>query len=206
MIGICPKCGNHQWDKKVKDNEIFCPKCGNSWKFTRLPLFILSGCSGVGKTTTAMEIIRRTTEFTVLDADMFYSIMPHETNEDYFDQAEQIGSLSKNLMQAGKPVLWTKAGNLDMLPKTYNSRFFPAIYCLALVCDEELLQARMRNGRGITDEGWIQSSVDYNHYFKTHHQLGDMAFDTWDISGKTPAEAADYVIQWVAGAMRLHKL
>ena len=184
MIGICPKCGNHQWDKEVKGNEIFCPKCGNNWKFTRLPLFILSGCSGVGKTTTAMEIIRRTTEFTVLDADMFYNIMPHETDEDYFDQAEQIGSLSKN----------------------HNSRFFPAIYCLALVCDEELLRARMRNGRGITDEEWIQSSVDYNHYFKTHRQLGDMAFDTWDISGKTPAEAADYVIQWVAGTMRLHKL
>lgn len=29
--------------------------------------------------------------------------------------------------------------NLDMLPRTYNSRFFPAIYCLALVCDEKLL-------------------------------------------------------------------
>lgn len=160
MIGICTKCGNHQWDKEVKGDEIHCPKCGNSWKFIRLPLFILTGCSGIGKTTTAMEIIRRKAEFTVLDGDMFYNIMPHETEEDYYDQVEQIGSLSKNLMQTGLPVLWTMAGNLDKLSKTYNSRFFREIYCLALVCEEELLRARMRDGRGITDEGWIQSSVD----------------------------------------------
>lgn len=96
-----------------------------------------------------MEIIRRTTDFIVLDADMFYNIMPHETDEDYYGQVEQIGSLSKNLMQAGKPVLWTMAGNLDKLPGTYNSQFFRAIYCLALVCDEESLKADMRSGRGI---------------------------------------------------------
>lgn len=149
MIGICTKCGNHQWDKEVKGDEIHCPKCGNSWKFIKLPLFILTGCSGIGKTTTAMEIIRRKAEFTVLDGDMFYNIMPHETEEDYYDQVEQIGSLSKNLMQTGLPVLWTMAGNLDKLPKTYNSRFFREIYCLALVCEEELLRARMRDGRGI---------------------------------------------------------
>ena len=151
MIGICTKCGNHQWDKEVKGDEIHCPKCGNSWKFIKLPLFILTGCSGIGKTTTAMEIIRRKAEFTVLDGDMFYNIMPHETEEDYYDQVEQIGSLSKNLMQTGLPVLWTMAGNLDKLSKTYNSRFFREIYYLALVCEEELLRARMRDGRGITD-------------------------------------------------------
>lgn len=106
MIGTCARCGNHKWDKTVNGNEIYCPpQCGNRWEFIKLPLFILTGCSGVGKTTTAMEIIRRTTDFIVLDADMFYNIMPHETDADYCAQVEQIGSLSKNLMQAGKPVL-----------------------------------------------------------------------------------------------------
>lgn len=197
MIGICAKCGNYEWDKTVKENEIICPKCGNRWPFVKLPLFILTGCSGVGKTTTAMEIIRRRVEFTVLDKDMFYCIMPHETEADHYDQVEQVGSLSKNLMQTGKPVLWTMAGNLDKLPKTYNSRFFREIRCLALVCDRELLRNRMREGRGIQDENWIQSSIDYNEYFKTHNTLGETAFETFDITGKTVAETADYVVEWV---------
>lgn len=197
MIGICNKCGNHEWDKEVRDNKIFCPKCGNSWEFIKLPLFILTGCSGVGKTTTAMEIIRRKVDFTVLDGDMFFNIMPHETEEDYYEQVEQIGSLSKNLMQTGKPVLWAMAGNLDKLHRTYNSRFFQEIYCLALVCNEEVLRTRMQDGRGIRDAEWIQSSVDYNKYFKTYRQIGDMRFEIYDISEKSPAETADYVIEWV---------
>ena len=38
MIGICAKCGNYEWDKTVRDNEIICPKCGNRWPFVKLPL------------------------------------------------------------------------------------------------------------------------------------------------------------------------
>ena len=202
MIGICANCGNHEWDKEVQDNMIRCPKCGHQWEFIKLPLFILTGCSGVGKTTTAMEIMRRKVDFVVLDADMFYNLMPHETDEDSYDLIEQIEALSRNIMQSGKPVLWTKAGNLDKIYDTYNSRFFQNIYCLALVCEEEQLRSRMQEGRGITDEQWIQSSVDYNEYFKKHHQIGKTAFETFDITGKTVSEVADYVTAWVLGKCR----
>ena len=55
MLGICSACGNTEWDKEVTGNVIKCPKCGNEWKFDKLPIFFLTGCSGVGKTTTAIE-------------------------------------------------------------------------------------------------------------------------------------------------------
>lgn len=64
-----------------------------------------------------------TTEFIVLDADIFFNLMPHETQEDYFEQIEQIESISKDIMQVGKPVLWTLADNLDKLNKVYNRTF-----------------------------------------------------------------------------------
>lgn len=173
MLGICGKCGNYDWDKEVKDGQIKCPKCGHLWAYKPLPLYILTGCSGVGKTTTAKKIMEKYADVVTLDADIFYNIMPGETQEDYYAQVEQIQSLSRNIMQCGKPVLWTMAGNLDKLWHTYNSRFFSQIHCLALVCDEDALRKRMREGRGITDEGWIQGSVDYNDYFKTYTRLED---------------------------------
>ncbi len=197
MLGICRKCGNHGWDKEIRDGKIICPKCGHSWNYTSLPLYILTGCSGVGKTTTAMQIMEKTTDVVTLDADIFYNIMPGETEEDNYDQVEQIQSLSKNIMQSGKPVLWTMAGNLDKLWHTYNSRFFSDIRCLALVCDEGSLRKRMKEGRGITDEGWIQGSVDYNNYFKTHTSLEDTDFERFDITGKTAEEVAEYVLKWL---------
>ena len=197
MIGQCINCGSYKWNKIVDKELITCPNCGYSWTFQKKPLFILTGCSGVGKTTTAHELMRNTSDMIVMDADFFYNLMPHETQEDYYQQIEKMEELSKNITQAGKPVIWTMAGNLDKLNGVYNRRFFSEIYCLALVCGEETLRQRMMVGRGITDEGWIQSSVDYNEYFKTHNQIGDMPFETCNVEGKELAQVVEEVKAWI---------
>jgi hypothetical protein len=196
MIGICGKCGNHKWDKIVKEGRVICPECNHSWNYISLPLFILSGCSGVGKTTTGIELMQRQNDVVVLDADIFCGVQNASTEDDYRKRVDTIESLSRNISQSGKPVLWTMAGNLDMLPKSYNTRFFDGIYCLVLTVDEDALRDRMINGRGITDSGWIEGSVGYNQYLRTHNTLGELSYETLDITNKTPAEVADAVIEW----------
>lgn len=197
MIEICSKCGNYDWDKEVTGNVIRCPKCGDEWEFRLMPLFILTGCSGVGKTTTAIDIMRRNQDFVVLDADILSGFVNWEDEQSCNDWIETIICLSKDIMQSGKPVLWTMAGCLDRLPRAYNSRYVSKINCLALVCEEEALIKRMREGRGITDENWIKGSCDYNRYFMEHDSLEDATFDKYDITGKNPKDVADYVIKWV---------
>lgn len=197
MIEVCLHCGNGTWDKSIEKQTIICPICGSKWNFLKLPLFFITGASGVGKTTAARILQRKTQDFIVLDADMFYNIMPHETDDDYYDQVEQVESLSKNIMQCGKSVVWTMAGNIDKLPRTYNSRFFSDIYVLALVCEEQSLRMRMREGRRITDEGWINSSVEYNMFFQTHDQIGEVKFETLDTEGKSVVEVAEAVLRWM---------
>jgi broad-specificity NMP kinase len=199
MIGICPKCGNYEWNKQISEDKkhILCKQCGHQWNFKAYPLFILTGCSGVGKTTTAQELMQRDTPCIVMDADILYNIMPHETDEDYKNWVEQIMSFSKNQMQSGKPLLWTMAGALDNFENTYNRRFFTEIHYLALVCNSEVLEKRMREGRHITDENWIKSSIDYNRWFMETGIISDKRVDTYDITGKSVSEVADYVIQWV---------
>ena len=197
MITICPRCGSHKWDKEVDENVIACPNCGEKWDFIKKSLYILTGCSGIGKTTTAKEIQQLTEDFVVLDADMFYNIMPHDTEEDYFAQVEQMESLSKNIMQCGKPVIWTMTGNIDKIPQTYHCRFFDKIYVLALVCSEESLRRRMTEGRKITNDGWINSSVEYNDFFRTHDQIGEVRYETLDTEGKTVSEVAEAVLSWL---------
>ena len=36
-------------------------------------------------------------------------------------------------------------------------------------------------------------------HFRTHDRHGDTVFETFDISGKSVTEAANYVIDWVNG-------
>lgn len=199
MIEMCPNCGNYEWNKHLsKDKKIItCQHCGHQWNFKAMPLFILTGCSGVGKTTTAQELLQRNTKFIPMDADFFYNIMPHDTDEDYKNWVEQIMSLSKDIMQSGKPLLWTMAGALEHFETTYSRRFFTEIHYLALVLKSEDLEKRMREGRHISDSNWIKSSIDYNRWFIENGQLADKKIDTYDITEKTVIEVADYVMEWV---------
>lgn len=194
MIGMCRNCGNYQWDKSIADDgeHIICPNCNSRWKFKSLPLFILTGCSGVGKTTTAQELQQRETNYIVMDADIFTFM-----GEDYAARAEQLLHFSKNIMQGGKPLMWTMAGALEQLEKSYNRRFFSNIYFLCLVCSDDELVVRMRNGRGITNEQWIQGSLDHNAYLRAHDEIDDIAYDKYDITGKSVQEVADYVDAWI---------
>lgn len=196
MVDTCPSCGNYDHDKTVADNTIACPKCGHTWNFLKLPLFVVTGASGVGKSTTVQALQGRSRDFVCLDSDLFYNIMPHETPEDYMAQTEAMTVFARDVMQCGRPTVWARAGNIDMLDKAYGTRFFSGVKVLALVCSESELRRRMTEGRGIADPGWVQSSIDYNRYFMEHDSIGDVQYDALDISGLTADRAARELERW----------
>lgn len=197
MLEICSKCGNHEWDKEVDGNTIKCPKCGYKWKFEKLPIYFLTGCSGVGKTTTAIELQKSTDEYVILDVDWLRNVAWPQNDEEENNLIEQIFYLTKDISQSKKAVVWTMAGGLDRLSRAYGKRFFSEIKVLALTAESETIRKRMTEGRGIDDAGWIQSSVDYNNYFRTHDILDDTKYDTLDCTNGTPAEIARKVLEWL---------
>lgn len=197
MLEICSKCGNHEWDKEVDGNTIKCPKCGYKWKFEKLPIYFLTGCSGVGKTTTAIELRKLTDEYVILDVDWLRNVAWPQNDEEENNLIEQIFYLTKDISQSKKAVVWTMAGGLDRLSRAYGKRFFSEIKVLALTAESETIRKRMTEGRGIDDAGWIQSSVDYNNYFRTHDILDDTKYDTLDCTNGTPAEIARKVLEWL---------
>lgn len=199
MITICPKCRNYKWDKTVEGNSITCPECGEKWNYIQKPLYVITGCSGVGKTTAGQALQKLTTDYVVLDADIFYNIMPHENEEDGLGQIEQMYIFSVNIAQSDRPVIWTMAGNIDKLMQVYHARFFQEVRVLALTCREETLRKRMTEGRGITDKGWIRSSVEYNGYFQTHNKIGEVPFSVMETDDKSPEEAAGEILEWLDG-------
>ncbi len=201
MMDICPACGCADWGKKVAGNVITCPRCGARWSFLKLPLFVVTGASGVGKTSAVQAMQAAVQDFVCMDADFFYNIMPHETFDDYMAQMEQMMSFARDVHQCGKPTVWAKAGNIDMLDQGYGPRFFSGIFVLALTCSEEELRRRMTEGRGITDQGWIQSSVDYNQWFQEHEYARGVHFERLDVSGLSVKETAAAVEGWIRGKL-----
>lgn len=193
MISMCPRCGSNRWNKSADETRITCPECSHSWSYRRGPLLLLTGCSGVGKTTTATRLFQQAEDFAVLDGDMFY--IPDDSQ--LSAMLEKVLHLSAAFNQANKPILWTLTGGLELISQTYHRRFFSGVKCLALTCDPEELRRRMTEGRGISDEGWLNGSRNYNEYFRTHDTLGDICFDKLDITNLTPDEAARQVRAWV---------
>lgn len=201
MIEVCLYCGNRIWNKYIEEQTIICPICNSKWDFLKFPLFFITGASGVGKTTAAQILQRKTQDFMVLEADMFYNIMPHDTEEDALNLIEQILYFSRNAMQCGKPLVWTKAGNIDKLSIASGNSYFSEIACLALVCSDEQLQSRMINGRCIKDAGWIHSSLDYNKYFLEHNKIGNTHYELLKVDDKTPEETATEIEHWLMRKM-----
>ncbi len=193
MISMCPRCGSNRWNKTETATHITCPECGHSWPYRRGPLLLLTGCSGVGKTTTAIRLFGMTKDFAVLDADMFY--IPDDSQ--LSSMLEKVCNLSAAFNQQGTAILWTMAGGLDFIKNTYHRQFYSEIKCLALTCEPDELRRRMTEGRGITDERWLNGSREYNEYFRTHNELGDVHFDKLDITRLSPVEAAEQVLNWV---------
>ena len=193
MISICPRCNSHRWNKTATVTHITCPDCGHSWPYRQGCLYLLTGCSGVGKTTTAIHLFGRTKDFAVLDADMFY--IPDDSH--LSSMLEKVCNMSAAFNQQGTAILWTKAGGLDCIKDTYHRQFFSEVKCLALTCEPDELRRRMTEGRSITDEAWLNGSRDYNAYFRTHDALGDVHFDKLDITRLTPVEAAEQVLAWM---------
>ena len=199
MISMCPQCGSNRWNKTATATHITCLECGHSWPYRRGPLLLLTGCSGVGKTTTAIRMFGMTKDFAVLDGDMFY--LPDDSH--LLSMLEKVCNLSAAFNQQGTAILWTMAGGLDCIKDTYHRQFLSEIKCLALTCEPDELRRRMTEGRHITDERWLEGSREYNEYFRTHDELGDVHFDKLDITRLSPDEAAEYVRTWVTAQIAL---
>lgn len=198
MIGICPKCGNYDWNKEISQDgsKIICQSCGHRWPFKRLPLFIITGASGVGKTTGLQELMQHETDYIVMDSDIF-CFMPHGTAEEMKFKRETLLNVSKNVMQVGKPLVWSASSLPDQFEDTYNRRFFSNIYYLALVCDAQKLEQRMRKGRHIDDENWIKGSADFNNWFMKNGPSYKYPIEVCDISELSIKEYAKFIDEWI---------
>ena len=71
------------------------------------------------------------------------------------------------------------------------------MYYHAVVCDDETMMHRMTVGRKVTDENWINSSMQFNNWLKDNHNKTEPNIDLLDTSNLTPKHAAEYVDRWI---------
>jgi adenylate kinase len=205
MMNVCDQCGLYRVDKEIDPTGPYaiCPECGHKHSFLYLPLFVVSGVSGTGKSTICNQITGRYQEAVLLDSDILWRLEFNKPENHYRDYFEMWLRVCKNISQSGRPVVLFGAGM--GVPKNLENcverRYFSEIRYLALVCTEEILTERLKHRpewRGTRDQSYIEEHQRFNQWFIAYNKKNDKpSIAILDTSNKTMEETANDVEQWI---------
>lgn len=210
MFNVCPNCGEYRADKTILPEGPYavCPVCDHRHKFLQLPLFILTGASGAGKTTACLALAAQAHELVILESDILLSEALMGPQPNWQAYKEVWLRVCKNISQAGKPVMLCGSAIPEQYESSVERRYFSALHYLALVADDELLAARLRSRpawRRCSDDDYVNRHVEFNRWLKANAQNTQPAMTLLDVTELTVAETADRVLDWATKMHKKHK-
>ena len=205
MMNVCFQCGMYHADKIIDPSGPFaiCPECGYQHSFLYLPLLVVSGASGTGKSTVCNHLIGRYQESVLLDSDILWRSEFNTPNDNYREYFETWLRVCKNISQSGRPVVLfgAGAGVPENLEGCIERRYFSSIRYLALVCSDEILSERLRQRpawRGTRHPNYIADHQRFNQWFTNYNSNETQPPITLlNTSEKSPEETVNEVESWI---------
>jgi predicted kinase len=173
-----------------------CSGCGYAHPFLRLPLLVVTGASGSGKSALALVLAGRDRQFVHLESDILWRNEFNSPADDYREYREMWLRLAKNISQAGKPVVLYGSVIPDHFNTCVERRYFSQVHSLALVCADDVLSARLRarpEWRSAGQVPFVQSMLKFNRWFREHASANLALLDTGRVSVEESAQA---VLGW----------
>lgn len=172
----------------------------------RTPLFIITGASCVGKSTMCEILFRNESQYIVLEGDILWTDFYNTPDDDYRRYRELWMRVCKNISQIGMPVVLCGCATPKQFERCDERKSFTDIHYLAVVCNSDVLEKRMTAQRGVTDEKWIRSSIEFNVWLKENAEKTEPAIYLLDNSELSPKEAAEIADKWIREHMELDGL
>ena len=161
----------------------------------KLPLFIITGASGIGKSTICEILFQNETEYIVMESDLLWHDIYNTPKDNYHKYRELWLRVCANISQIGMPVVLCGCATPEQFNVCMEKAFFSRIYYLAIVCDDNTLKNRMKEGRKIDDENWIKSSVEFNSWIiKNAKEQNIFLLNTTEL---LPEQAAKEIDIWI---------
>ena len=168
----------------------------------KLPLFLVSGASCVGKTSLCEELFRRETDYIVLESDLIWRKEFDTPENNYRDFRQTWLRICSNVEQIGLPVVLCGCVTPEQLETLPERALFTELHYLAAVCGEEEMHRRICEGRGVTDPAWIESSMHFNRWLRENGAACEPPVALLDTTHLTPSQAAETVDQWIVERLR----
>lgn len=203
-MNICIQCGEDHPDKVIEPDGPFaiCPECGHKQSFLQLPLLLVGGASGSGKSSICQFLLGKRQDVIVLEGDLLWREEFNKPDEKYRDFFETWLRLCKNISQAGFPVALFGAGMAvpENIEPCVERRYFAKVHYLALICDEDVLTTRLRcrpAWRRSGDHEFIERNVEFNQWLMENARRSEPPINLLDTTRLSIGEAADEVFKWI---------
>ncbi len=203
--GVCPQCGewSEPWDVPGERGVMNCPRCGYESPFLRLPLFVITGASGSGKTDLGQRLIPELREeCVVIDKDLLW-------RNEYNDHLGEFNALwlrlARQIGQAGLPVVLYGTTIPEQIEALGERRYFSSVHYLALVCDDADLEARLRRRpgwRGSSDPAFVSRMRELNMWIRQNAAMTTPPMTVLDTSAIGTEDMTARAASWVREALR----
>lgn len=204
MFNVCPACGLSQGEFDFDPAGFHvCRACGARRPHRLLPLLLVGGPAGAGKSTAGALLLGRLNEAVVVESDLLWR-KEFDTPEDGYGKYFSLWlRLAAHLSQSGRPVALFGAGfavphNVEPLPER---ALFSAVHYLGLVCDDEELTRRLsRRPRWREHEDrdrLIAEHLKFNRWLKEHAATTNPPVTLLETTDRDAAETADAVAAWI---------
>ncbi len=204
MMNVCFNCGQYSADKIIDADGPFaiCPECGYKHPFLRLPLLIVAGASGVGKSTICHHLLGKLQEVVLLDSDILWRPEFNRRETNYRDFFETWLRVAKNISQSGRPVVLFGAGVgvPENIESCVERRYFSNVYYLALVCSGDKLAERLKSRPAWRQSGnlsYVEEHLRFNQWFKKNGNDLKPAIELLDTTEVPARYTAKQVTAWI---------
>ena len=200
MINRCFNCGQSNVDKIIKQNgtQIICSECGHESPFLQLPLYIVSGAGGTGKSTICYYLTGKMNNYVILDTDILWQEEFNIPENNYRKYFETWLKVAKNISQSGRPVVLfgTGFGVPDNIEHCNDRKFFKKIHYLSLYCQENELKRRLEK-RQNWSLSQIENQLEFNKWFKNYDKELEPKIDLIETTDKDLVETIEEVKNWI---------
>lgn len=196
---FCDGCGewaDHGVERAVNAIRLHCTRCGH--KATRqmrlLPLFIVTGASGAGKSSVVAELRCLIPDWEVFETDILW-----DSGGDWHFVRQNWLRIAHSIAQSGRPTLLCGTLLPQDIDRCDHRDLFSQIHYAGLHCDAPTLAARLRTRPAwpLCTEAFIAEHQQFSRWLLDHATTAfDPPLHVIDTTHIGIAEVAQQIRDW----------